>query len=144
MPCRFKAVNRSYLTIEQKRRPSAGLAAFNENGGHQMAKRGARAMVQIAQFRARLPHCANAGHRFFPMYIVAIAWLYVVLMMSLTEQSWVAGIGTFVFYGVAPLSLFLWIVSTPARRRRRKAQEAAQDKADTTATLSSDTGDGAA
>lgn len=78
------------------------------------------------------------------MYIVAIAWLYVVLMMSLTEQSWVAGIGTFVFYGVAPLSLFLWIVSTPARRRRRKAQEAAQDKADTTATLNSDTSDGAA
>lgn len=78
------------------------------------------------------------------MYIVAIAWLYVVLMMSLTEQSWIAGIGTFVFYGVAPLSLFLWIVSTPAHRRRRKAQEAAQDEADTTATLSSDTGDGAA
>ena len=78
------------------------------------------------------------------MYIVAIAWLYVVLMMSLTEQSWIAGIGTFVFYGVAPLSLVLWIVSTPARRRRRKAQEAAQDEADTTATLSSDTGDGAA
>ena len=78
------------------------------------------------------------------MYIVAIAWLYVVLMMSLTEQSWIAGIGTFVFYGVAPLSLFLWIVGTPARRRRRKAQEAAQDKADTTPTLSSDTGDGAA
>ncbi|MGN5350749.1 hypothetical protein ACQ4P5_00760 [Ralstonia sp. L16] len=62
------------------------------------------------------------------MYIVAIAWLYVVLMMSLTEQSWIAGIGTFVFYGVAPLSLFLWIVGTPARRRRRKAQEAAQDQ----------------
>lgn len=40
------------------------------------------------------------------MYIVAIAWLYVVLMMSLTEQSWIAGIGTFILYGVAPLSLF--------------------------------------
>ncbi len=77
------------------------------------------------------------------MYIVAIAWLYVVLMMSLTEQSWIAGIGTFVFYGVAPLSLFLWIVGTQARRRRRKAQEAAQDQADTAPTLSSDGGDGA-
>lgn len=80
----------------------------------------------------------------FSMYIVAIAWLYVVLMMSLTEQSWIAGIGTFVFYGVAPLSLFLWIVGTQARRRRRKAQEAAQDQADTAPTLSSDAGDGAA
>ncbi|CAD15332.1 hypothetical protein HI806_08960 [Ralstonia solanacearum] len=57
------------------------------------------------------------------MYIVAIAWLYVVLMMSLTEQSWIAGIGTFILYGVAPLSLFLWLAGTPARKRRRKEQE---------------------
>jgi len=51
------------------------------------------------------------------MYIVAIAWIYVVLMMSITEQSIVAGIMTFVFYGLAPLALFLWIFGTPARRR---------------------------
>lgn len=57
------------------------------------------------------------------MYIVAIAWLYVVLMMSLTEQSWIAGVGTFLLYGVAPLSLFLWIVGSPARKRRRQARE---------------------
>ncbi len=67
------------------------------------------------------------------MYIVAIAWLYVVLMMSLTEQSWIGGIGTFTLYGVAPLSLFLWIVGSPARKRRRKAQEAAQEKGDSAA-----------
>ncbi|KHK56607.1 hypothetical protein PI87_09390 [Ralstonia sp. A12] len=63
------------------------------------------------------------------MYIVAIAWLYVVLMMSLTEQSWVAGIGTFILYGLAPLSLFLWIVGSPARKRRRLAQEAEKNAA---------------
>lgn len=51
------------------------------------------------------------------MYIVAIAWIYVVLMMSITEQSIIAGIMTFVFYGLAPLALFLWIFGTPARRR---------------------------
>lgn len=67
------------------------------------------------------------------MYIVAIAWLYVVLMMSLTEQSWIAGIGTFVLYGVAPLSLFLWIVGSPARKRRRQAREEAQAKTDAAA-----------
>lgn len=57
------------------------------------------------------------------MYIVAIAWIYVVLMMSITEQSVIAGIMTFVFYGLAPLALFLWIFGTPARRRsaHRKA-----------------------
>lgn len=56
-----------------------------------------------------------------PVYIVAIAWLYVVLMMSLTEASVVAGIATFVFYGLAPLSLFLWLVGTPQRRRNRRS-----------------------
>ncbi|MBI4987324.1 MAG: hypothetical protein HZC23_00755 [Rhodocyclales bacterium] len=52
------------------------------------------------------------------MYIVAIGWLWVVLMMALTETSVTAGILTFLFYGLAPLALFLWLVGTPARRRR--------------------------
>ncbi|MBU9579396.1 hypothetical protein KTE26_13235 [Ralstonia mannitolilytica] len=73
------------------------------------------------------------------MYIVAIGWLYVVLMMSLTEQSWIAGAGTFFLYGVAPLALFLWIVGSPARKRRRRTQEATQEKADAAAA----SGDGA-
>lgn len=55
------------------------------------------------------------------MYIVAIAWLYVVLMMSLTETSIVAGVVTFALYGLAPLSLFLWLVGTPQRRRNRRS-----------------------
>ena len=55
------------------------------------------------------------------MYIVAIAWLYVVLMMSLTETSVVAGVATFALYGLAPLSLFLWLVGTPQRRRNRRS-----------------------
>jgi hypothetical protein len=55
------------------------------------------------------------------VYIVAIAWLYVVLMMSLTETSIVAGVVTFALYGLAPLSLFLWLVGTPQRRRNRRS-----------------------
>ena len=51
------------------------------------------------------------------MYIVAIAWVYVALMMAITEQSVIAGVMTFLFYGLAPLALFLWIFGTPARRR---------------------------
>lgn len=62
-------------------------------------------------------------HQIFPMYIVAIAWLYVVLMMSITERSIVAGVATFLLYGVAPLALFLWLVGTPARRRRREKEQ---------------------
>jgi hypothetical protein len=53
------------------------------------------------------------------MYIVAIAWIYVTLLMALTETSFVAGLATFLFYGLFPLALFLWLVGTPERRRRR-------------------------
>lgn len=60
------------------------------------------------------------------MYIIAIAWIYVVLMMALTEASVVAGISTFVFYGLAPLALLLWLLGTPQRRRARKAREDAE------------------
>ncbi len=55
------------------------------------------------------------------MYIVAIGWLWVVLMMALTEASLTAGVLTFLFYGLFPLALFLWLVGTPARHRRRSA-----------------------
>lgn len=53
------------------------------------------------------------------MYIVAIAWMYVVLMMSITERSLVAGIMTFLFYGLLPCGLLVWVVGTPSRRRRK-------------------------
>jgi hypothetical protein len=58
------------------------------------------------------------------MYIIAIAWLYVVLLMSLTETSWVAGIATFFFYGVFPLSVLLYLIGTPQRRRNRQQRDA--------------------
>jgi len=53
------------------------------------------------------------------MYIIAIAWLYVTLLMALTESSWVAGIMTFLFYGLCPLAILLYLIGTPERRRRR-------------------------
>ncbi len=59
----------------------------------------------------------------FAVYIVAIAWLYVVVLMSLTESSLVAGIVTLVLYGLAPLALFLWLMGTPERRRRQRSRE---------------------
>jgi hypothetical protein len=60
-----------------------------------------------------------------PSYIIAIAWLYVTLLMALTERSFVAGVATFVFYGLVPLAILLWLIATPARRRRRRAAQAA-------------------
>lgn len=52
------------------------------------------------------------------MYIIAIAWLYVIILMAATESNLTAGILTFVLYGTAPLALFLWLFGTPYRRRQ--------------------------
>jgi len=54
------------------------------------------------------------------MYIIAIAWIYVTLLMAVTESNITAGILTFALYGVAPLALLLWLLGTPERRRRSK------------------------
>lgn len=63
------------------------------------------------------------------MYLIAIAWMYVVVMMAIAEamspQGTVLGaVFTLLLYGVGPLALLLYILGTPLRRRRRKAQEA--------------------
>jgi membrane protein implicated in regulation of membrane protease activity len=60
--------------------------------------------------------------------IVALAWLYVVLMMSVAEATSSNGtvlgaVFTFLLYGALPLSLVLYILGTPARRRARRAAE---------------------
>lgn len=60
------------------------------------------------------------------MYIVAIAWMYVVLMMSITERSFIAGIMTFLFYGLLPCGLLVWLVGTSARKRRKALRAAAE------------------
>ncbi|MBU0593422.1 MAG: hypothetical protein KKH74_06755 [Gammaproteobacteria bacterium] len=57
------------------------------------------------------------------MYIVAIGWLYVVVMMSVTETSFIAGLMTFLFYGLVPLAIFLWLFGTPQRRRSMAAKQ---------------------
>lgn len=68
------------------------------------------------------------------MLIVAIAWIYVVLMMSITEHSIVAGIMTFLLYGVLPLGVILYLIGTPERKRRRLAAEKVQQDSCQTAT----------
>jgi hypothetical protein len=62
------------------------------------------------------------------MYIVAIAWLYVTLLMALTEPSVAAGLATFFFYGLAPLALFLYLMGTPQRRRNQRRRSGKPDE----------------
>jgi hypothetical protein len=57
----------------------------------------------------------------FAMYIVAIGWIYVVLMMSIAEHSVIAGIMTFLLYGVLPLTIILYLTGGRQRRRNRAA-----------------------
>jgi hypothetical protein len=60
------------------------------------------------------------------MYIIAIGWLYVTLLMALTENSIIAGVLSFAFYGLAPSALFFWLLGSPLRRRRSAAVAADQ------------------
>jgi hypothetical protein len=63
------------------------------------------------------------------MYIVPIAWIYVALMMAVAEATNSNGtvlgaIFTFVFYGLLPVGLVLYIMGTPGRKRLLHAREA--------------------
>lgn len=63
-------------------------------------------------------------------YLVALAWLYVALLMAVAEATSPVGsvlgaIITFLLYGVGPVALLLYILGTPARKRALKAREAA-------------------
>jgi membrane protein implicated in regulation of membrane protease activity len=66
------------------------------------------------------------------MYIVAIAWMFVVLLMTAAEATSTQGslLGAFftlLLYGLIPLSVLLYIMGTPARKRARlRAEQAAQ------------------
>lgn len=59
------------------------------------------------------------------MWIVAIAWIYVVGLMAVTEKSIVAGVMTFVGYCVIPLSILFYLTGGKRRRARREAAESA-------------------
>jgi mannose/fructose/N-acetylgalactosamine-specific phosphotransferase system component IID len=63
------------------------------------------------------------------MYIVAIAWIYVALMMAVAEAtnangSVLGAIVTFILYGVAPVSLVVYLMRSPGRKRAIQAKEA--------------------
>ena len=68
------------------------------------------------------------------MYLVVIAWIYVVLMMAVAEATNTTGtvlgaLVTFLLYGVGPAGLLVYLMGTPARNkvvRKRQAAERAQ------------------
>jgi hypothetical protein len=63
------------------------------------------------------------------MYLVIIAWMYVVLMMSVAEATNTTGtllgaVVTFFLYGLGPAALLAYLMGTPARKRAIKKREA--------------------
>jgi mannose/fructose/N-acetylgalactosamine-specific phosphotransferase system component IID len=63
------------------------------------------------------------------MHIVAIGWMFVVLLMTLAEAtapqgSLLGAAVTFVFYGVVPVAIVLYLLNTPHRRRARRRADA--------------------
>ena len=62
------------------------------------------------------------------MYLIVIAWLYVTLPMALaeafsTQGSVLGAIITFVFYGLLPMALVVYLMGTPLRRKAIRRQE---------------------
>jgi hypothetical protein len=60
------------------------------------------------------------------MYLVAIAWMYVVLMMAIAEATSSTGtvlgaLFTTLLYGVLPLGIVMYLMGTPMRARARRA-----------------------
>ena len=70
------------------------------------------------------------------MHLVALAWIYVVLMMALAEAlspngTVLGAIFTFLLYGLLPLSIVLYVMSAPMRRSARRRAELRQQTAST-------------
>lgn len=64
------------------------------------------------------------------MHIVAIAWIFVVVLMAAAEatspQGTVLGaLMTLLLYGALPLWIVMYLLGTPMRRQARRAAEAA-------------------
>ena len=72
------------------------------------------------------------------MYLIVIAWIYVVLMMSVAEATnsngtLLGALVTFVLYGLGPVALVVYLMGAPARSKaikKRAAEERLQQTAD--------------
>ncbi|MEL4181323.1 hypothetical protein [Roseateles sp. PN1] len=65
------------------------------------------------------------------MYLIAIAWGYVAVMMALAEAtssqgSILGAVITLLLYGVLPITILLYILGAPGRKAARKKQAMAE------------------
>jgi hypothetical protein len=74
-------------------------------------------------------------HPEYGMYLVVIAWVYVVLMVAVAEATSSNGtlLGatmTVLLWGLLPLTIVVYLMGTSARRRARRAAEPSTDAPD--------------
>jgi hypothetical protein len=62
------------------------------------------------------------------MYIVAIGWAYVILMMAVTASSVGKGLAILIFLGVLPLALFVYAAG--GRKRPARSMPVSDEVAD--------------
>lgn len=77
------------------------------------------------------------------MHVVAVGWLFVVVLMTAAEATSPQGtlLGAFItllLYGLLPLSIVMYVMGAPMRRRARRAAEAAQTPEPTPSTARRD------
>lgn len=65
------------------------------------------------------------------MWIIVVAWMYVAVLMAVAEAVHPGGsvggaVATFFLYGLGPMCLVIYLLNSPARRKRLRQQEAAQ------------------
>ena len=68
------------------------------------------------------------------MYLIIIAWIYVVLMMAVAEATNTNGtvlgaVFTFLLYGIGPAGLVAYLMGAPARSKRNKKRLADAEQA---------------
>lgn len=66
------------------------------------------------------------------MYIVAIGWAYVIVMMAITAGSIAKALAILVFLGVVPLGLFVYVFDRPRKRRSVPVADQRTDERDST------------
>ena len=59
------------------------------------------------------------------MYVIAIGWLYVVMMIAAVSDSLLKGVIRFVFLGALPVGLLLWFKLMRYRAREAERAQAA-------------------
>jgi hypothetical protein len=66
------------------------------------------------------------------MYIIAIGWAYVILMMAITSSSLAKALAIVIFLGVLPIMIFAYAVGGRKRRSGTVSDEVADqgDRAD--------------